>query len=89
MLGSTNRDEKTFANADTFVVGRPNARQHMSFGRGAHTCVGATLARAEGRIAFEVLVEKIPGVRLAQGPMKFVPNATLRIPKGLMIEWDV
>jgi cytochrome P450 len=88
-LGSANRDETIFADAEHFVGARPTARQHIMFGRGPHTCVGASLARLEGRIAFEVLTERMPRMRLAQSRLSFGPNAVLRQPKALLLEWDV
>jgi cytochrome P450 len=89
VLGSAGRDEDAFDNPNEFVVDRVQPRQHMAFGRGMHTCVGASLARLEGRVAFEVLGRRIPSARLAQGSLACVANATLRIPAGLLIEWDV
>jgi len=90
-IGSSNRDEQTFKCPAQFDVTRSDARNHVSFGRGPHTCIGATLARHEAKIAFEILAERFRGVRLARSGsgLTFGPNATLRLPKALMLEWDV
>ena len=88
-LGSSNRDEEVFQDPDKFDVDRTDVRQHIMFGRGPHTCVGAPLARLEGRVAFEVLAKRLAHVRLAQSHLAFNSNATLRLPQALMIEWNV
>ncbi|MGG1220039.1 cytochrome P450 [Priestia endophytica] len=55
-IGSANRDENKFENADQFIINRkPNP--HLSFGKGIHFCLGAPLARMEGQIAFEQLTK--------------------------------
>ena len=89
VLGSAGRDEDAFDHPNEFVVDRVRPRQHLAFGRGMHTCVGASLARLEARVAFEVLGRRMPSARLAQGSLSCVANATLRIPAGLLIEWDI
>ncbi|GAB4201401.1 MAG: monooxygenase YjiB [Roseiflexaceae bacterium] len=66
MLGSANRDEAAFAEAGRFVVDRqPNP--HLAFGQGVHFCLGAPLARLEGRIAWEILLERMPELRVRSG----------------------
>ena len=89
VLGAANRDPKVFDNPEAFAPDRTNLRDLMTFGRGPHTCIGSSLARLEGRIAFEVLVERMKSVRLATREMPFAANATLRMPKQLLLEWDV
>jgi len=59
---SGNRDESRFPQADRFEIDRrPN---HLAFGHGVHFCVGASLARLEGCIAFEALTQRMPRMRL-------------------------
>jgi cytochrome P450 len=66
MIGSANRDEATFVDADRFVIDRqPNP--HIAFGQGIHFCLGAPLARLEGKIAWEILLERMPGLRIQPG----------------------
>jgi cytochrome P450 len=84
--GAANRDPRRFEDPDTFVVDRPNARQHLSFGRGVHTCPGAPLARAEGRVSIERLLDRMADIRIseaAHGPAdarryEYVPTYILR-----------
>jgi cytochrome P450 len=89
IVGAANRDPEVYPDPDSFSPMRDNLRQVITFGRGPHTCIGASLARLEGRIAFEVLVERLPGIRLAQEKLTFGENATLRVPEQLLLEWDV
>ncbi|MEW5810362.1 MAG: cytochrome P450 [Actinomycetota bacterium] len=59
LTGSAGRDERHYPNANTFDITR-ELRQHVSFGIGAHYCLGAALARLEGRIALEETVRRFP-----------------------------
>ncbi|HET7487370.1 MAG TPA: cytochrome P450 [Acidimicrobiales bacterium] len=89
MLGSANRDPAKFPQPDAFDVRRPNARQHLSFGFGAHVCLGAPLARLEARIVLEEVSARLPSLRLAAGqPLEFLPNISFRGPLSLPVEWD-
>jgi cytochrome P450 len=69
VYASGSRDEARFDEAEKFVVDRPNRdlKGHFGFGYGAHFCLGAPLARLEGRIAFERLFDRIGEIRLAEG----------------------
>jgi len=76
-LGSANRDESQFPDADALDIARePN--RHLAFGVGSHFCLGAPLARLEGQIALSTLVRRFPGLRLAK------PEETLRWRRGLL-----
>ncbi|MBN8908180.1 MAG: cytochrome P450 [Rhodospirillales bacterium] len=68
--GSANRDAARWADPDTLDLTR-DARGHLGFGTGVHTCPGAPLARLEARIAFEVLLARSEGLRFdpAQRPI--------------------
>lgn len=66
-IASANRDETQFAEPDRLDIGRePN--RHLSFGQGAHYCLGAPLARMEGQIAIDTLLRRAPELRLAVEP---------------------
>jgi cytochrome P450 len=62
--GAANRDPRRFENPDEFCVDRYNARAHIAFGRGAHTCPGGPLARAEGRISLDRILDRMRDIRL-------------------------
>ena len=67
LIGATNRDPRRFERPDDLDVGRrPNA--HLTFGGGVHVCIGAPLARLEGRIAFKSLLDRYPHMELAGEP---------------------
>jgi cytochrome P450 len=71
MLSSANRDETIFQYPERLNISRdPN--RHLGFGLGIHFCLGAPLARMEGRIAFNKLLARFPNIRLA------VPRADIR-----------
>jgi cytochrome P450 len=67
VLGSADRDLTQFANADELDITRTE-NQHLAFGFGPHYCLGAPLARAESRIAFDTLLTRFPRLRLAVPP---------------------
>jgi len=70
LFGSANRDPRVFADPDAFDVGRPNAAEHIGFGGGIHVCIGAPLARIELAAALGALVERAPGLALAEEPRR-------------------
>ena len=76
MGGSANRDERKFDDPDRFDIHRnPN---HLSFGRGTHFCLGASLARLEGRVALEEILKRWPDWTVALDNAKRAPTATVR-----------
>ena len=87
-LSSANRDEGLFDEPDQLVLDRPDASRHLAFGNGVHTCVGAAIARLEGRIALEALHDRLPGLRLLTDDLEFAPNLSLRMPQALRLGWD-
>lgn len=64
VIASANRDESQFENGDELDITRQN-NKHLSFGLGVHYCVGAPLARLEGQIALQTLVNRLPSLHLA------------------------
>ena len=88
LLASGNRDETVFPDGETIDIDRRNAREHLSFGYGAHFCLGAHLARLEMKIALEELTRRLPGMRLADGgPPDIFRTITFRGLKNLTVEW--
>jgi cytochrome P450 len=59
LVGAANRDERRYPNAERFDIHR-EIGQHLTFGYGAHYCLGAALARLEGRIALEEVLKRFP-----------------------------
>jgi len=77
LLGSANRDEEQFARPDEFDITRSDTG-NIAFGRGIHYCLGGALARLEGRIALEVLLERFSEIRFGSRPPAHRPNVVLR-----------
>jgi len=87
-LASANRDGDKFDDADKLDLLRKRARAHISFGFGAHFCLGAPLARLELQIILERLTQRIPDMRL-QTPQdfSFIETVQFRGPTTLHVEW--
>ena len=64
--GAANRDPRLFECPDEFRVDRPNAKVHLAFGRGPHACPGGPLARVEGRVSVERILDRIRDIRLSE-----------------------
>ena len=77
LLGAANRDPDVFEDPDRLDVGRGD-RSHLSFGRGIHHCIGAPLARLEGRIVLEMLLERFSEIRLLDERPQFRNSIVLR-----------
>jgi cytochrome P450 len=60
LIGSANRDDRMYPDGDRFDIHRKSRPRHLSFGWGGHACLGAALARVEGRVAFEELLKRFP-----------------------------
>lgn len=87
-LGSAGHDEAMFADGESFACPRENAAAHLAFGHGIHICLGAGLARAEGHIVLDLLLERFPDLRLAADrDYAYVPNLAFRGPSRLPVEW--
>jgi cytochrome P450 len=95
--GAANRDPKQFDEPDTLDPARPNARRHIAFGRGVHSCPGAPLARAEARVCIERILDRTTDIRIAEdkhGPAddrryQYVPTFILRGLTELHLEFTL
>jgi cytochrome P450 len=64
--GASNRDARKFEEPNEFRVDRPNVREHVAFGRGNHSCPGAPLARAEGRISLNRILDRMSDITILE-----------------------
>lgn len=88
VTSSANHDDRHFADADLFDIRRDNASDHLTFGYGAHQCMGKNLARMEMQIFLEEFTRRLPHMRLAEQQFSYVPNTSFRGPEHLWVEWD-
>lgn len=94
MIG-VNRDPRRFEDPDEFRPDRRNAREHLSFGRGVHACIGGPLARVEARVCLDRLLARTGEIRLDEahhGPagahrFAYEPTYILRALKELHVEF--
>jgi cytochrome P450 len=94
--GAANRDPRQFECPAEFRADRANAQSHVAFGRGAHSCPGGPLARAEGRISIERILDRTRNIRLSEehhGPpgarrFQYEPTWILRGLSTLYLEFD-
>ena len=77
LVGSADRDERRYADPDRFDIHRTD-RQHLTFGYGLHYCLGASLARLEGRVALDELLNRFPEWDLDDAGMELSPTSTVR-----------
>ncbi len=95
--GAANRDPRHFEDPGSFDVTRSNARHHIAFGRGIHTCPGAPLARAEAKVILERILDRTTDIRIsekAHGPAgsrryDYMPTFILRGLMNLHLEFDL
>lgn len=77
LWGAANRDPDHVDTPDEFRIDRQDAKSHIAFGRGAHFCVGASLAKLEARLVLEHLLRRTDDVR-AVGPARWLPSLLVR-----------
>lgn len=77
LIGAANLDEREFADPDCFDIHR-SRRMHLTFGYGAHLCIGAALARLEGRIALDELLKRFPEWDVDIDAARQVSTSTVR-----------
>jgi cytochrome P450 len=84
-ITAANRDPATFPEPDRFDPSRENARRHLAFAGGPHVCVGMHLARLEAHMALELLLERLPGLRLDPAHPAEVRGLIFRKPPELRV----
>jgi len=62
--GAVNRDPRRFENPHEFRLDRKNVREHMAFGRGVHSCPGGPLARVEGHVSIERILDRMTDIKI-------------------------
>ena len=77
LFGSANRDPLRYKDPDTFNIHRDNI-SHLTFGKGVHYCLGANLARLEGRVALDELLNRWPEWGIDYDSLKLSPTSTVR-----------
>jgi cytochrome P450 len=75
--GSATRDERAFPDPDRFDVERTPSGHNLNFGYGVHSCLGAALARMEGRIALDVMLDLMPTYRVESSGLRRVAMANV------------
>ena len=91
ILGAANRDPRAYDDPDTFDVGRPGPAP-LSFSAGIHYCLGAALARAEGQIVFDSLLDRYSAIEPAwtdDAPLTYRNNLVLRGLEALPVHLTV
>ena len=77
LVGAANRDDRRFPDGDRFDIHR-DIRQSLTFGYGIHFCLGAALARLEGRIALDEVLKRFPEWEVDHDNARLAPTSTVR-----------
>jgi cytochrome P450 len=77
LIGSANRDERRYDDPDRFDIHR-DIGQHLTFGYGLHFCLGAALARLEGRVALDEVLNRFPEWEIDYDNIRLAPTSTVR-----------
>jgi cytochrome P450 len=86
ILAAANRDPRVFEDPERLDVTRSDAKRHIALGFGPHFCLGASLARLEGTVAFTTLARRFPQVELTADPDEWRGNAMLRSLASLPVD---
>lgn len=95
-LAAMNRDPRKFDNPNEFDIDRPGLRTHVTFGRGIHACAGGPLARVEGRVSLERMLQRFKNIRIAESKhgspgnwqFDYLQNYSLRGVLEMQVEFD-
>jgi cytochrome P450 len=77
LVGAANRDDRRFPDGDRFDIKR-EVKQHLTFGYGIHFCLGAALARLEGRVALDEILARFPEWDVDLDHARLSPTSTVR-----------
>ena len=87
-IGAANHDPARWDDPDRFDLGRV-PQPHVTFGGGAHFCIGVHLARMEMKAGLEAVLDQLPGIRFdPDEPAPYVTGLTFRMPTALPVMWD-
>lgn len=87
MWASGNRDERFYEDPDVFMMGRPKAKKHLTFGHGIHACIGRELARSEIRVVLKAFLQQTENLRI-EGDAPFVASMFARTLLQLPVKFD-
>jgi cytochrome P450 len=86
MLAAANRDEARYPDPDSYDALRASPKPHISFGHGPHACLGTHLARLEMRVALNLLLDRLPNLRLdPEGDDPHIRGQIFRSPTSLPV----
>ncbi len=86
---SANFDSRHFENPEEIDLYRDNSVEHLTFGYGAHQCMGKNIGRMEMRVFLEEFTRRLPHIRLVAGQQfDFLSNTSFRGPAALWVEWN-
>ena len=86
MLAAANRDETRYPDPDAYDISRESPKPHISFGQGPHACLGTHLARLEMRVSLNLLLDRLPNLRLdPDGDDPHIRGQVFRSPTSLPV----
>jgi cytochrome P450 len=87
-IGAANHDPARWDDPDRFDIGRP-PQPHVTFGGGAHFCIGVHLARMEMKAGLDAVLDQLPGIRFdPDEPVPHITGLTFRMPTAVPVTWD-
>jgi cytochrome P450 len=78
LVGSANRDDRKYPDGDRFDIRRQTRPRHLAFGWGAHACLGAALARVEGRVVLDEILRRFPDWEVDAARARLTSTSTVR-----------